>query len=139
MKEFRGKSVRYDGRWFYGRYKRLDPSGAFTRAAIVLEHGIVTPNWVEVIEVYPDTVGQYIYKIDKHGAKIFENDLVKTKYGRICKVAWNDEISGFDLISVAKMDCKAPDEHDFWLSENLEVIGNIFDNEWILNKHSQIN
>ena len=36
------------------------------------------------VEVIPETVGRYIGKEDKNGVKIFKDDIIKTKYGRLC-------------------------------------------------------
>lgn len=86
----------------------------------------------DAYEVDPSTVGMYIDRIDKTGVRIFQNDFVKTKYGRICQVVWFEPKLRWDLKPVANLDCKAPDEWDMWNSENLEVVGNIDDNPGLL-------
>ena len=67
---------------------------------------------------------------DKSGKEIYENDIVRTKYGRKCLVRYRKlhEQCGFDLIPI-EAENKGPDEYDLWKSENLEVVGNIFEDE----------
>lgn len=80
-------------------------------------------------EVLPETVGQYTGLTDKNAAKIFEGDIVKTKYGRHCKVTWFSSrcYVQWDLSPVEDKH-EAPDYFDIWDFKNLEVIGNIYDN-----------
>lgn len=77
-------------------------------------------------EVDPDTVGQFIGVLDKNKKKIFDGDIVKTKYGRICEVVWFVPKLCWDLRPI-ECKSKAPDDWDLFQSENLEVIGNIYD------------
>lgn len=84
--------------------------------------------------VEKNTVGQFTGLTDKNGKKIFEGDIVKTKYGRLCRVVrvslpsyvgWDLEV--FDENNA--LTTKKPDEYDLYYTDNLEVIGNIFDKE----------
>lgn len=80
-------------------------------------------------DVIPETVGQFIGRYDKNDKKIFENDIVKTKYGRKCVVVWfsSDKYNAWDLKPVENYERKAPDKYDLWNPENLEVVGNVFE------------
>jgi hypothetical protein len=53
---------------------------------------------------------------DKNGEKIFEGDIVKTKYGRLCVVEWRSTpcFSGFDVMVYVNWDDfgKAPSSGD---------------------------
>ena len=117
---FRGKR-KTDNKWLYG-------------FPYVTRKNAVKINWycsefgsMKTDEVIPETVGQYIGQPDKNGKKIFEGDIVKTKYGRICKVVWFAPQCCWDLVP---LECKSkvPDQYDLFDSKNLEVIGNIYDN-----------
>ena len=87
-------------------------------------------------EVRPETISQYTGLKDKNGNKIWENDIVNKvdtnglgyHRERKCKVSF-DEL-GYWLLTTEYGD-------GYWLgefdSEQLEVIGNIFDNPELLN------
>ena len=50
--------------------------------------GFIEMTSLTKVEVIPETVCQYVGITDKNSKKIFENDVVKTKYGRLCQVVW---------------------------------------------------
>ena len=94
---------------------------------------IVSPEYTELdesTEVWPETIGRFTGRLDKYGKKIFEGDIVKTKYGRLCEVIWFDSRMqmGWDLKPVDTQEniwhMQAPDTYDIWDSKNLEVVGN---------------
>lgn len=80
-----------------------------------------------------ETLGQYTGLTDKNGTKIFEGDILKTKYGRLCKVEWVSSPCDvcWDLTPIETKHEYA-DEYDLWRSINLEVIGNVHDNPELL-------
>ena len=123
---FRGKRLD-NGEWIYGFviHAQEDDSWGITNE----------------IEYFNDvdgyTVGQYTGLTDKNGVKIFEGDIVQTKYGRLCIVDWFESNStlcfDFRPIDIAEnLLKKAPDKWDLWHEANLEVIGNIHDNPDLL-------
>lgn len=122
---FRGKRIS-DGKWLYGYY--TDDKAHRTDFPCIHPFIIYDNEWDW--RVLPETVCQYIGQKDKNEVKIFEHDIVETKYGRICEVVRVslDTYCGWDLIPIGKYDCKAPDKWDLWNCGNLVVIGNVFDN-----------
>ena len=130
--KFRGKmtdgtaeSVNCDGdRWVQGFYVEELRGGTI--------HPIITDGAFE-FEVEKNTVGRYLGKRDKNNTEIYEDDIVKTKNGRLCIVRWfsSDNFVGFDMKPIeAKHEC--PTEYDLYKSDNLEVVGNIYDNKELL-------
>lgn len=120
---FRGKTV-CDGDWIYGGIT-WNPSK---------KEVFIHTEWDEG-KVIPETVGQYTGLCDKNGKKVFEGDIVKTKYRRLCEVRWFSSPCSqcWGLIPIENKH-KIPDEYDLWIPKNLEVIGNIHDNPELLNK-----
>ena len=80
---YRGKSKK-TGKWYYGSYLKLNSSAARP------EHFIVSNYSGIMIEVFPDTIGEFTGLLDKNNNKVFEGDLLQ--FGdRILAVYWDDE------------------------------------------------
>ena len=68
--------------------------------------------------------GAYTGTGDKNGTPIYVNDVVKTKYGRVCRVTHfiSERENCFDLEPYDNLNCPPGDEADLWKPMNLEVV-----------------
>lgn len=104
--------------WVYGYYSKTD-LGTFINQYRVDYDDECT--YCEDYEVIPETVCEYIGLKDKKGMKIFENDIVNGITGKPdgnSLIINNMEVT-FDYMDLVML------EH----TDNLEVIGNVFDKE----------
>lgn len=98
-------------------------------------------------EVIPETIGQYTGLTDKNGKKIFEGDVVATKYklGRggyyVFEVYYNENLCQFAL-TINSGSYTKNKQYD-WLqltelkANKIEVIGNIHDNPELLKEGTE--
>ena len=82
--------------------------------------------------VYKDTVGACTGLLDKNGIYIFEGDIVRTEYGRLCEVKWYESNGhcGWDLVyheCPGNLKTTPPSPSTMFSSSFLEVVGNIHD------------
>ena len=114
---FRGKRTD-NGEWVQGYY-----SPANIPLVGCLGHFINVGGY-EAIEIEPETVGQYTGLTDKNGIKIFEGDIVKGTFlgfpipieDDVFSICWQEDVAGYKA--------------NYF--ENVEVIGNIYDNPKLL-------
>ena len=126
MREILFKAKTFNGKWVQGLLAHKD-----NKWYISNKEGMPF-----AFEVRPETIGQHTGLKDKNGNKIWENDIVNKvdtnglgyHRERKCKVSF--DALGYWLLTTEYGD-------GYWLgefdSEQLEVIGNIFDNPELLN------
>lgn len=113
---FRGKEIK-TGKWVYGCFYYCKGTAYGATFIVVNDFGF--------IEVIPHTVGQYTGLTDKNGVKIFEGDIVKNSID-VGLLYYKEKNSAFTVKGW---------EYGYWLwhdKEDIEVIGNIYDNKDLL-------
>lgn len=122
---FRGKRID-NGEWILGGYAKCN-----NRHYILPDIDLIRGEWVfKNIEVIPETVGQYTGLTDKNGKKIFEGDIVKNSRD-VGLLYYKEKNSAFTVKGW---------EYGYWLwhdKEDIEVIGNIYDNPELLQEGKQ--
>lgn len=135
---FRGKRVD-NGEWVYSSFIMQDKEHKLMSAEVELFDG---EKWRAVD---PETVGQFIGLTDKNGKKIFEGDIVVTRFttGQICAIGdiqfacgvygveWTCNKKNKGMIGCfgqAHNLRKLDDD----IINNIEIIGNIHDNPELL-------
>lgn len=132
MREILFKAKRLDnGEWVEGYYLNIAKINPFICTEKIKLNGalkgIMAP---EMYETDPDTLCQYIGLTDKHGWKIWENDIVKHEDSQsVGTVKWycNDYI-GWCVDDVYNGEQQFTKE--MW--GECEIVGNIFDNPELL-------
>lgn len=117
--EFRGLAGSVKGDiWVYGTPYKVE--SLFSAD----ERYYIRNNHADERIVDPKTIGQYTGLKDKNGKKIFEGDIVKSKYGVFkSKVEWNDSFCGFFPFC---------NNETGIFADECEVIGNIYENKELL-------
>ena len=130
MREIIFKAKRKDsGEWVEGYYLNIAKINRFIcTGKIKLDgavKGIIAP---EMYEIDPDTICQYTGLTDKNGQKIWENDILELQdEDGYFTCEWEEDTARF----VMNGDEIIVDFDNYW-GYQVEVIGNVFDNEELL-------
>ena len=143
---FRGKRLQ-GGDWVEGYFFKSDINKRereSKKATLIFtpdcDTFIMVPECHNSFMVVSDTVGQYTGMTDKNGKRIFEDDVCRFREwsnGEMCwvgKVHW--EHQQFMVSGGPNQECETMFELCLsrFISENIEVIGNITDNPELLEK-----
>lgn len=145
--KFRGKEVN-NGGWVFGSLLITDDNhnDPFRHTPLKKEYRIVSyfsgdwnmGRW-EAVDIEHDTVGQFTGKIDKNGKEIYDGDIVKV----YAKDGTFNIVVKWDNDSMAFMACYVDGNQGpfswftYYMTYELEVIGNIFDNKELLKGEQQ--
>jgi len=126
--KFRGKSVDTK-EWIYGGYYEWDNKSYIIQKDI-WDRDIHT---AQMIEVIPETVGQYIGVKDNNGEgeEIYEGDIITGGDGKVLtQILWVDEYGGWGAKNLIRNEMHALDK--YFKRYIGEVIGNIYENPNLL-------
>lgn len=125
--KFRGFTTNYtDNEWVYGDLIHYDTGEIYIMPQNDRYWDI--PNDGE--RVVKDSIGQHTGLKDRLSKEIYEGDILKFEKGDIMYVAWDNEYKGFVLIDPVGDEGSAGIGN--WILENVEIIGNIFENKELL-------
>ena len=117
--KFRGKFLDDTSEWLYGNYVYIEDD--------VFHHKIADKSGL-LLDIDINTIGQYTGLKDKNGKEIYEGDIVyiaaEDERGII---RWDNETARYVVIYDNIIT-----DFDNWYGEDLEVIGNIYDNPELL-------
>jgi uncharacterized phage protein (TIGR01671 family) len=135
MREIKFRGKRDDnGEWVYGSLNiyKYDSGEVDYNIMALIDNSFI------MVNVIPESIGQFTGLKDKNGKEIWENDIVQDEFNTGV-VFWNDYRGMFN-IDDSYTDNPLPEEEDKkrqmiypfddWI--NYEVIGNIYDNQELL-------
>jgi len=137
--KFRGKNINTQ-EWIYGGTllnlddgKNLYMPAIHTKAnADEDDNGnIIRIEDCVIYKIDPETVGLFIGIYDKNGKEVYEGDVVRCWGGECCHGIFESDMI-LEITDITDLDTMA------WLSnaDNVDVIGNIYDNPELLPKKS---
>ena len=122
--KFRGVNIA-DGEWIYGSLVKVG------KDYYILEEGETEAHEYNIVA--DESIGQFTGLKNKNGKDIYEGDILEFKDGGIVYVSWDVEYTGFILIDPTGY--QETEGIGNWILENVEVVGNIFDNKKLLDDY----
>lgn len=130
MREYKFRGKRIDnGKWTYGFYYKYEVPGEI--------HHYMYRNAMDDCSVDPETVGQYAGIRDRNGNEVYEGDILRVpdlyETPENTVTTYHSELVGFNRCAFTLGGQPLPLTEDAdYVSDECEVIGNIYDNPDLL-------
>lgn len=129
MREIKFRGMTLNKKWVYGNLSILKNHIEFIKPGFYISNSFGMPF---AYSVRPETVGQATGLIDKDGRDIYEGDIVTDCYKRLLQVVWQNHAFQFKALKETNFLYAHIGQWFDGLTENPEVIGNIYENPELL-------